>query len=105
LSTETAEQICYNDIPTFIKGDAAALLQPQPSSVFAAQGTYNAWQDYHTTYIFCDNDSTIPSQSRGIREGTLAPFVRTIPQAHCAHAVVPQWVAAIIREAAGEKLA
>ncbi|KAK3699767.1 hypothetical protein LTR37_016276 [Vermiconidia calcicola] len=99
-----AGETCYNAVPNSIKTAALELLLPQAHGTFTAAARYEAWRDFPITYIFCDKDEVLPPRYREIQPGSLDPRVRKIPHGHAAHAVVPAWVAAIIREAAGEKL-
>ena len=81
-------------------------MQPQAYSTFIAKATYEAWLDYPFTYVFAEKERALPPSMQEVKPDSCEPVVmKWLPCGHSAHAVMPNELATIIREAAGEDVA
>jgi pimeloyl-ACP methyl ester carboxylesterase len=110
VSTEDAKKIFYNDISSE-EGDAwASKLSHQSIGVYTSTTTYAAWRHIPSTYVVGTEDKTtftpelvdfIVNAAKSI-EPTAFDVVEKCDGGHCLMISRPEWLADVLRRAAGE---
>ncbi|KAL9096292.1 MAG: hypothetical protein Q9165_001289 [Trypethelium subeluteriae] len=106
-----AKRIFYNDLNPEQSDSWAAKLKPQSLGVYASQTTYNALRYIPSTYVIGTNDQTtftpevvemIIKTARTV-EPSAFDVVETCDGGHCLMISRPDWLAEVLRRAAGEE--
>ncbi|KAL9077081.1 MAG: hypothetical protein Q9157_003477 [Trypethelium eluteriae] len=104
-----AKRIFYNDL-TSEQGDTwAAKLKPQSLGVYASQTTYSALRYIPSTYVIGTNDQTTFTpqvvdmiiKTARTTEPSAFDVVETCDGGHCLMINRPDWLAGVLRRAAG----
>ncbi|KAF2103789.1 alpha/beta-hydrolase [Rhizodiscina lignyota] len=105
-SKESAIGRFYNKQTEAEQERACSLLRPISFATFESLATYAAWKYIPTTYIFCENDHSMPG---GTWESMIAPEkgvceleVVRCDGDHSPFLDRPEWVAKVVRKVAGE---
>ena len=100
-------QVFYHDVDPKAGEHAASLLKSQSLPVFSSPLTYAAYMDIPTTYLFTQDDRSLPvmKQELMVSEARKAGAKIETETWKCAHSpflIDPDAVAGLIRRRAGE---
>jgi pimeloyl-ACP methyl ester carboxylesterase len=107
-----ARSVFYNDLSPEEGAKWAAKLRPQSIGVYSSTTTYAAWRHVPSTYVMAPEDKSpfSPELCKFMIEGarqqvpTAFDVVETCEGGgHCLMISQPQWLAGVLRRAAGEK--
>ncbi|KAI9686730.1 MAG: hypothetical protein M1822_002789 [Bathelium mastoideum] len=111
VEPQDAKRIFYNDLTTEQGDTWVAKMKPQSVGVYASQTTYNALRYIPSTYVIGTNDQTtftpevvdmIIKTARTI-EPSAFDVVETCDGGHCLMISRPDWLAEVLKRAAGEE--
>lgn len=110
VSAEDAKKIFYNDISSEAGDEWASKLSHQSIGVYNSTTTHAAWRHIPSTYVVGTEDKTIPTlefidfiinTAKSI-ELTAFDVVEKCDGGHCLMISRPEWLADVLRRAAGE---
>jgi hypothetical protein len=111
-TAEEAKSIFYNDISPEEGDKWATTLAPQSVGVYSSIQTYAAWRYIPSTYVIGKNDKTSFSpevvdyiiNTAKTAEPTAFDVVEECDGGHCLMISRPEWLAGLLRRAAGENV-
>jgi pimeloyl-ACP methyl ester carboxylesterase len=94
----------YHDVPQELAEKLAADLRPQSVPVMSSPCQYTAWKHIPTTYLLGENDKMISyeRQKQLIEDAGVPIATYTCDAGHSPFVSQPEFVAKVIRRAAGE---
>ena len=110
VSPSDAKAIFYNDLSPAQADEWASTLTHQSLGVYSSTQTYAAWRYIPSTYVIGERDQTIFTPRvvdmiiNGAREMEPSAFdvVERCDGGHCLMISRPEWLAGVLRRAAGE---
>jgi pimeloyl-ACP methyl ester carboxylesterase len=111
VTDEDARDIFYNDMTHEESDKWSAKHRHESSGVFGSTATYAVWRDVPSTYVIATEDKAF---RREVVDGMIKTARGQVPSAfdvveiaegagHCPMISRPEWVADVLRRAAGEK--
>ena len=108
---DDAKALMYQDLPDDIVAKVFAELRPQSLGVYWSTTTFAAWRHIPTTYVICQKDvpstvAAVDSMLSSVQATDNHKLDKIIERdaGHSAFLSQPEWVAEILREAAGERI-
>jgi hypothetical protein len=105
-----AKKVFYNELSSEEGDKWAALLKPHSLGAYATPTSYAAWRHIPSTYVICAADKTsitpelaesMISTAREL-EPTAFDVVERSDTDHCPMLSRPEWLAGVLKRAAGE---
>jgi len=103
-AADDAEKIFYNGVAPEVAAAEKAKLELHSSGAFASKVTFAAWKDFPSTYLVCEKDNAIPveKQEAMAKQKGGKWKVERCDEGHSPFLSKPEFVARVIRKAAGE---
>ena len=105
--------IFYNDLPSAEADEWASKLTHQSVGVYSSMQAYAAWRYIPSTYVIGEQDQTVFTpqvaqmmieEARRLEPGAFDVVEKCEGGGHCLMISRPQWLADVLRRAAGEML-
>ena len=101
------EEVFYNDLSPAQAEEAVRELQLHSTSAMWSPATHTAWRHIPSTYLLCEVDRAIPvgaQEAMTRQEGATFQAVERCQAGHAPMVSCPDFVAEVVRRAAGEKI-
>lgn len=112
VAPEDAKRVFFNDLPSEEADLWASKLSYQSLGVYTSTTSYAAWRYIPSTYVIGTQDKTVFTREVIISmidaakeiEPTAFDVIEQVDAGHCLMVSRPEWLANVLRRAAGEGL-